>query len=160
MRANKKIKVRKDISGLSEIVFALRMKQSVRNKSPYGWSTIQELNSIKRIQTNKHKSISATPEFKLTDDFESMKNLTILVREERRDRNWIDTSEKEGSVAGAKQPCDYFIARRKDEIDEYLQKRSWTVGTAVMRFKRGEHVTKTNGRTKRERVNKGERDDK
>ena len=85
LRANTEIKVRKDISRQSEIRFALRMNPSAKNKSPYEQNTGRELNTIKRIITNKPKCISEKPEFPLTDDdFESRQDSTILVRERSR----------------------------------------------------------------------------
>ena len=82
LRANKKIITQKDLSGLSEILFALRMNPSANKKSLFKRYTGQEPNTIKSLVTNHPRSISEHPEFSLTEeDFESGQDSTILVRE-------------------------------------------------------------------------------
>ena len=61
------------------------MNPSAKNNSRYDLYTGQQPNIFKRILTNKPKSISETPEFKLTgDDFELGQDSTILVKERTR----------------------------------------------------------------------------
>ena len=60
LRTNKKIISQKDTSGLSEILFVIRMNPSVENKSPYKSHTAQEPNMIKRIATNATRFVSGT----------------------------------------------------------------------------------------------------
>ena len=56
LRTNKKIIMStKDKTGLSEILFALRMNLSATKKSPYERYTEQEPKTTKRILTNKNR---------------------------------------------------------------------------------------------------------
>ena len=85
LRANKKIIITKDKTGLSEILFALRLNPSATNKSPYERYTSQEANTIKRIVTNTTQFFSEKPEIELTpDDSESGQDSTIMTRERAR----------------------------------------------------------------------------
>ena len=84
-RANKKIIITNYKTGLSEILFALRMNPSATKKSPYERYTGQEPNTIKRIKPNTNQFFSEKPEFELTvDDFESGQDSTIMIRERAR----------------------------------------------------------------------------
>ena len=77
--------VKRDKSGLSEILFALRMNPSRTGKSPFEKYTGVEPNTIKKLVINRDKFISENPEFPLTEtDFESGQDSTILVRERAR----------------------------------------------------------------------------
>ena len=88
LRANKKILITKDNTGISEILFALRMNPSATKKSPYEQNTGQEPNKIKRIITNTNQFFSEKPEIELTaDDFESGQDSTMMVRERARGSN-------------------------------------------------------------------------
>ena len=62
LRTNKKVIVTKDKTGLSETLFALRMKPSATKKSPFEQHTGQEPNTIKRIRTNHKQNISDNQE--------------------------------------------------------------------------------------------------
>ena len=85
LRTNKEIVVKRDKSGLSEILFALRMNPSRTGKSPFEKYTGVEPNTIKKLVINRDKFISENPEFPLTEtDFESGQDSTILVRERAR----------------------------------------------------------------------------
>ena len=80
LRTNRQIIVRKDKSGLSEILFALRMNPTVDKKSPSEQYTGQEPNTIERVLTINHKPISETTAFELNnEDFESGQDSTILM---------------------------------------------------------------------------------
>ena len=71
-RTNKQIIVTNDKTGLSEILFALRMNPSATKKSPFERHTGQEPNTIKRIITNHKQVISDNQEVNINnDDFES-----------------------------------------------------------------------------------------
>ena len=82
LHTDKKIITTKDKSGLSEILFALRMNLSAKRRSPYECYTGQEANTIKGLVTNKSQFISETSEVELTgEDFESGQDSSIMVRE-------------------------------------------------------------------------------
>ena len=85
LRKNKQIMVTKDKSGLSEILFALRMYPTKNGKSPYEKSTRKKPNTIKRLVINRDQFISEPTDFKLTEtDFESRQDSFIRVRERTR----------------------------------------------------------------------------
>ena len=85
LRTNEEIVVKRDKSGLSEILFALRKNPSATKRSPYERYTGREPNTIKRIFTNPDRTISDNPAFPLHEgDFESGQDSTILVRERSR----------------------------------------------------------------------------
>ena len=85
LRTNKNIIVTRDNSGLSEILFALRMYFSATGNSAYEKFTEQEPNTIKKLVTESFRCISDSPTVELTDmDFESGQDSAILVRERTR----------------------------------------------------------------------------
>ena len=85
LRTNNKITVSKDNSGISEILFALRMYPSDNEKSAYEKNTGREPNTIKKLKTEPFRCISEPSTVKLSDtDFESGQDSTILVRERTR----------------------------------------------------------------------------
>ena len=85
LRTNNKIIVSKDNSGISEILFALRMYPSANRKLAYEKNTGREPNTIKKLITEPFRCISEPSTVKLSDtDFESGQDSTILVRERTR----------------------------------------------------------------------------
>ena len=85
LRTNKKVIITKDKSGLSEILFALTKNPSAKRRSPHECYTGLELNTIKRIVTNKSQFNSENPEVELTgEDFETGQDSTFMVRERKR----------------------------------------------------------------------------
>ena len=87
LRTNKQRVVKKDKSGLSEILFALRMYPSKNGNSPYEKCTGKELNKIERLVINRDQFIPEPADFKLTEsDFESGQDLVEMVRGRTRGR--------------------------------------------------------------------------
>ena len=74
----KKIKVTKDKTGLSEILFALRMYPSATKKSLFEQHTGQQPNTIKRIITNHKQILSDNQEVNNNNDFESGQESAII----------------------------------------------------------------------------------
>ena len=84
LRTIQDIIVRRDESGLTEILFAFRMNPSASRKSAYERYTGQEPNTMNRIVTNRGHFLPEMRVFELNDkDFESGCS-TILVRERAR----------------------------------------------------------------------------
>ena len=74
--------VKTDYSGLSEVLFALRMYPSKNGKSPYEKRTGKEPNTMKKLVINRGQFISEPADFKLTEThFEFGQDSTVLVRE-------------------------------------------------------------------------------
>ena len=85
MRANIKITVRRDSSGLSEILSAVRMYRSAKGKSGYEKQVGGEPNTNKKLAINPFRYISKHQTMQLEEnDFESTQDSTILVRERSR----------------------------------------------------------------------------
>ena len=77
--------VRKDKSGLPEILFALRTIPTINKKLAYKRYTVHEPNTIKRVLTNTDKPISETQAFVLRkEDFESGQDSSVLMRRRSR----------------------------------------------------------------------------
>ena len=85
LRTNKEIVAKRDKSGLSEILFALKMNPSRTVKSPFEKYTGLEPNTIKKLMISRAKLISDNPEFPLTEtDFDSSQDSTILIKKRSR----------------------------------------------------------------------------
>ena len=86
LRTNKQIVLQRDHSGLSEILFALRMYPTRNGKSPYEKYVGIKPNTIKKLVTSRELPISdSSEEVKLSpSDFESGQDSTIFVRERVR----------------------------------------------------------------------------
>ena len=87
LRVNKQIVVRNDNSGLSEVLFALRMYLSTKGKSAYEKYTGKESNTIKKLVVNSFRNISYQPQSVIhfsDTDFVSGQDSTIMVRERTR----------------------------------------------------------------------------
>ena len=115
----------KNKTGLSEILFALRMNPSATKKPPYDRYTEQEPNTIKRILTNKNRFISEQPEFELSgNNFESGQDSTIMVRERSRG------SKLEGTFKNRKQSkiaiTRYHFYQQVEHNQKSSQKRRGT----------------------------------
>ena len=96
LRTNRKIIVIKDKTGLTKILFALRINPSATKKSPFQRHTGNEPNAIKRIVTNKQQCISGNQEVELdNEDFESGQDSAIMVRERTKGTKVEETSKNE-----------------------------------------------------------------
>ena len=85
LRTNKQIILERDHSGLSEILFALRMYPTRNGKSPYKKYVGIDPNTVKKLETSRESPISESSEVKLSpSDFESGQDSTIFVRERVR----------------------------------------------------------------------------
>ena len=85
LRTNKQIILERDHSGLSEILFALRMYPTRNGKSPYKKYVGIDPNTVKKLVTCRESPISESSEVKLSpSDFESGQDSTIFVRERVR----------------------------------------------------------------------------
>ena len=85
LRTNKLMVLTKDHSGLSEILFALRMYPSKTGKSPYEHYVGSEPTTIEKLLINRSSPVSDSKKVKLSSsDFESGQYSTILVRERVR----------------------------------------------------------------------------
>ena len=85
LRTNKQIILERDHSGLSEILFALRMYSTRNGKSPYKKYVGIDPNTVKKLVTSRESPISESSEVKLSpSDFESGQDSTIFVRERVR----------------------------------------------------------------------------
>ena len=94
-----KIIVTKDKTGLSEVLFALRMNPSATRKSPFERYTGQEPNTIKRVVTNHQQFISDNQEVGLKNDgFEHGQDSAIMVRERARGTKLEELQKEEGSA--------------------------------------------------------------
>ena len=83
LRTNKNIILKRDKSGLSEILYALRMGKKADGKSPFEKLYGREPNTVKSNIINKIKNVSENdPKVEFTQsDFEEEVDSTILVRE-------------------------------------------------------------------------------
>ena len=120
--------VTKDKTGLSEILFALRMNPSAAKKSPFERHTGQEPNTIKRILTNHKQVISDNQEVNINnDDFKSGQDSAILVRERARGTKLEGLCKKEeGCATGEQQPHNNIPPSRPNAINNNLKTRFWT----------------------------------
>ena len=83
LRTNRNIILKRDKSGLSEILYALRMGKKADGKSPFEKLYGREPNTVKSNIINKIKNVSENdPKVEFTQsDFEEEVDSTILVRE-------------------------------------------------------------------------------
>ena len=86
LRTNKNIVLKKDKSGLSEILYALRMGQKADGTSPFEKLYSRKLNTVKSNIVDKIKGVSEIdPGLKFsTSDFEEEVDSAIMVRERTR----------------------------------------------------------------------------
>ena len=85
LRTNRQIIVKKDKSGLSKVLFALRMNLTANKNLPYERHTGQEPHTIKWVLTNTDKPIAETLAVELSNEnFESGQDSTALMRERSR----------------------------------------------------------------------------
>ena len=70
LRANKEVFLTKDHSGLSEILFALRIAKKANNTSPFELQMGRKPNTFKSIITDKTTGLDVDPNLKVkSDDF-------------------------------------------------------------------------------------------
>ena len=90
LRTNRNIILKRDKSGLSEVLYALRMgKKADDGKSPFEKLYGREPNTVRSNIINKIKNVSENdPKVEFTQsDFEEEVDSTILVRERTKARN-------------------------------------------------------------------------
>ena len=99
LRTNKNIVLKREKSGLSEILYALRTGQKADGKSPFEKLYGRKPNTVKSNVVERIKNVSET-EPKVTfspSDFEEEIDSTILVRERTRGRSLrASTRERRG----------------------------------------------------------------
>ena len=96
LRTNKEVFLTKDYSGLSEILFALRIAKKADNSSPFEMQMGRKPNTFKSIITDKTTGLDVDPQLKVkSEDFvgQTGKDTRIM---KRVDQNWkVYTNGKE-----------------------------------------------------------------
>ena len=125
LRTNRQIILSKDKSGLSEILYSLRISKKKDGKSPFEKHMGKEPNTVKTNVVGKFRNISAQdPQAQFqTSDFQEDTDSTILVRERTKGSKLEPTfAKKTGKVIGETKHT-IAILPRKAKQPKFLSKR-------------------------------------
>ena len=124
LRTNKQVVLRKYKSGLSEILFALRLNKQKEKESPFKQQFGREPNTVKSIIIEKPGNVSGQQQLNLEiEEFPRDTDSSILVRERSRGTKLESTfRRKDGKILGESEHTIPFLPKRGRVATRYSKR--------------------------------------